>query len=59
MQYLPEWFPGAKFLREAKEWRPAVETMSKVPFDDVKAQLVSTPRLNANAGTATHRMHLS
>ncbi|GJE96580.1 cytochrome P450 [Phanerochaete sordida] len=41
MQFLPEWFPGAKFLREAREWRPAVETMSKVPFDDVKAQLAA------------------
>lgn len=38
--HLPTWFPGAGFLKEAKEWRPYVETMSKLPFDDAKGQLV-------------------
>lgn len=40
VKHLPTWLPGTEFITQAKEWRPFVETMSVVPFKDVKQQLV-------------------
>ncbi|EKM49676.1 uncharacterized protein PHACADRAFT_265238 [Phanerochaete carnosa HHB-10118-sp] len=36
LKYIPEWFPGAKFQREAREWREAAEVMSQQPIEDAK-----------------------
>ena len=40
VKYLPKWFPGAKFQREAEMWRPFVYAMLNEPFDYVKSHLV-------------------
>ncbi|CAL1695170.1 unnamed protein product [Somion occarium] len=39
LKYVPEWFPGAKFKREAKAWRMLATAMLNQPFDFVKKQL--------------------
>lgn len=40
LKYLPAWFPGASFKRQAEEWRrPMIATLT-VPFEYVKNQLV-------------------
>jgi hypothetical protein len=36
LKYVPEWFPGAGFQRQAKEWRKSVTAMPEVTFDFVK-----------------------
>lgn len=42
VRYIPSWFPGAVFKRDAKRLRGLVETMTYRPFDQVKAEVVST-----------------
>ncbi|KIP04386.1 hypothetical protein PHLGIDRAFT_25626 [Phlebiopsis gigantea 11061_1 CR5-6] len=39
LKHLPTWLPGTEFITQAKEWKPFVETMSVVPFKDVKKQI--------------------
>lgn len=41
VKYVPAWFPGAKFKREAAEWRKACRAMLEVPFAAVKKAIVS------------------
>ncbi|GJE99705.1 cytochrome P450 [Phanerochaete sordida] len=36
LKYVPEWFPGAGFKRQAKIWRESVLKMLHVPFDQAK-----------------------
>ncbi|KAI0718537.1 cytochrome P450 [Cerioporus squamosus] len=33
MRFIPRWFPGAKFRREAAAWRPAVFRMRDLPWE--------------------------
>ena len=40
VRYLPKWFPGASFHREAEAYRKVLNDMVNVPFDIVKRQLV-------------------
>ncbi|KAK7687283.1 hypothetical protein QCA50_009788 [Cerrena zonata] len=40
LKYLPKWFPGAKFKREADVWKPSVYAMLNEPFNFVKSRLV-------------------
>lgn len=42
MKYIPSWFPGAAFKRDAKRLRGLLEIMTYRPFDQVKAEMVST-----------------
>ncbi|PSS06488.1 hypothetical protein PHLCEN_2v3717 [Hermanssonia centrifuga] len=37
LKYVPEWFPGARFRREAREWRVDAEGMVSAPFNAVKS----------------------
>jgi len=39
LKYIPAWFPGAGFKKEAKEVRARVNQTRDVPFRDVKQQL--------------------
>ncbi|EJD47046.1 cytochrome P450 [Auricularia subglabra TFB-10046 SS5] len=39
LRYLPLWFPGASFLRQADAWKRVTTKMYDIPFDDVKEQL--------------------
>ena len=41
VKYVPEWFPGATFQREAREWRDAATAMMYEPYNHVKAAMVS------------------
>lgn len=40
VKYLPGWAPGAKFKREAAEWRKSVVDMFERPFQFVKEAMV-------------------
>ena len=40
VKYVPEWFPGAAFQREARIWKEYAMKMLNEPFDIVKRQLV-------------------
>ena len=40
LRHLPSWFPGAKFQRQAREWRKAAEAMCQQPVEDVKQAMV-------------------
>ncbi|KZT30484.1 cytochrome P450 [Neolentinus lepideus HHB14362 ss-1] len=44
LKHVPEWFPGASFKRQAKEWRKLTRAMVDVPFTMIKQ--------NITAGTA-------
>ncbi|KIP08000.1 hypothetical protein PHLGIDRAFT_105055 [Phlebiopsis gigantea 11061_1 CR5-6] len=37
LKYLPAWFPGAVFKRQASEWKPIVDEMFFRPFRELKA----------------------
>ncbi|GJE91858.1 cytochrome P450 [Phanerochaete sordida] len=39
LKYVPDWVPGAKFQRDAREWRAATEAMAQQPVADVKAAM--------------------
>lgn len=40
VKYLPPWFPGASFKRQAIEWEQAVSDTYDLPWKDVKTALV-------------------
>ena len=40
LRYLPSWFPGAGFKRQAEKWRKVTLAMARVPFAFVKDQMV-------------------
>ncbi|RDB17752.1 hypothetical protein Hypma_001133 [Hypsizygus marmoreus] len=46
VKYLPEWVPGAKFQRQAREWRGMLRSLRDAPFLEVKRQMIN--------GTAPH-----
>ncbi|KAJ6472340.1 family 64 cytochrome P450 [Mycena vitilis] len=39
LKHIPEWFPGAAFKRQAKEWRKLAHAMRDVPFAETKRQM--------------------
>lgn len=41
VKHIPTWFPGAKFKRDAAEWRKYPEELLSVPFARVQADMVS------------------
>lgn len=40
LKYIPDWFPGAKFKRDAKEWRKVTEEFKESPFQATKQDMV-------------------
>ncbi|RDB17769.1 hypothetical protein Hypma_001110 [Hypsizygus marmoreus] len=46
LKYLPEWVPGAKFQRQAREWRGMLRSLRDAPFSEVRRQMIH--------GTAPH-----
>ena len=46
VQYVPAWFPGAAFKRQAAEWKKVNDYLHTNPFDDVVEKM--------KAGTAGH-----
>ncbi|KAH9941412.1 cytochrome P450 [Amylocystis lapponica] len=39
LKYLPSWFPGAMFKRQAREWRKLALAMVEAPFNAVKSAI--------------------
>ncbi|KAF8143554.1 cytochrome P450 [Mycena galopus ATCC 62051] len=39
LKYVPDFFPGASFKRDARKWRKAVSAMPEAPFNFVKRSL--------------------
>ncbi|KAF5321938.1 hypothetical protein D9619_001235 [Psilocybe cf. subviscida] len=39
LKYIPAWLPGAKFKRDANEWRKLTLDMINKPFDALKAEM--------------------
>ncbi|PSR97714.1 hypothetical protein PHLCEN_2v4272 [Hermanssonia centrifuga] len=39
LKYVPDWFPGARFKRQAREWRVDVDGMITVPYNAVKSAM--------------------
>ena len=40
VRYLPEWFPGAKFKRDARIWNEELQELVQYPYRTVKEELV-------------------
>ncbi|EKM51685.1 uncharacterized protein PHACADRAFT_261973 [Phanerochaete carnosa HHB-10118-sp] len=36
LRFIPSWFPGAKFKRDAEAWKPVVDKMYMQPYSDLK-----------------------
>lgn len=41
LKYMPIWFPGASFKRQARQWREDLDVLAQVPFDTVKSDIKS------------------
>ncbi|KAJ7142240.1 cytochrome P450 [Mycena epipterygia] len=41
LKHVPDWFPGAGFKRQAKEWSEVGRVLVDNPFDEVKRQIAS------------------
>ncbi|KAF8891878.1 cytochrome P450 [Infundibulicybe gibba] len=41
LKYIPDWFPGANFKRQAKIWGKSAEELKEIPFRDFKQVMVS------------------
>ncbi|KAJ7920193.1 cytochrome P450 [Mycena leptocephala] len=41
LQYIPTWFPGAGFKREAQEWRKVTQQSVVLPFEEAKRKMAS------------------
>ena len=41
LKYVPDWFPGAGFKSQAKEWNKTVSAMPQLPMDFVRRSIVS------------------
>lgn len=46
VRYVPAWFPGAKFKRQAIEWRAIDDRTRWLPFNMVKRKFVSVELIN-------------
>ena len=43
---MPNWFPGARYKRYARDLHPRVMDAITIPYDKVKGELVSVTRLH-------------
>ncbi|KAJ7495387.1 cytochrome P450 [Mycena latifolia] len=57
LKYIPSWFPGAGFKRQASEWKKLARSLVEIPFAETKCQMESgiAPR----SFTADHLQGLS
>lgn len=42
LKYVPAWFPGASFKREAREWYKMTRAMVEIPYADAKKRIVGS-----------------
>lgn len=52
VQYIPSWFPGAKFKRIAEEWKAVNDYLHAKPYNDVKAAVAA----GTHHGSITSRL---
>jgi cytochrome P450 len=52
VQYIPDWFPGAKFKQLAKEWKAINDDLLSKPYNEVKAQMEA----GTHRGSVTSRL---
>ena len=52
VQYVPSWFPGAKFKRTAEEWKAVNDNLHTKPYNDVKAAMSA----GTHRGSITSRL---
>ena len=48
LKYVPTWFPGAEFQKDAKRWRKSTEIMVEAPFEFTKSAFVRIYSLLTN-----------
>jgi hypothetical protein len=48
VRYIPTWFPGAKFKRDAQSIKPNVRAQFEVPYDMVKEKMVIASNSNSD-----------
>ncbi|KAJ7312302.1 cytochrome P450 [Mycena albidolilacea] len=41
LKYIPTWFPGAEFKRQAKEWKKVVRQAVELPFEETKRKIAT------------------
>nr|GAT49365.1 predicted protein [Mycena chlorophos] len=41
LKFVPSWFPGARFKRQAATWRPMIQDMRRLPWEQTKRQVES------------------
>ena len=46
--YLPSWFPGARFKRDADKWRPSINFAQNLLYDTVQRAMVSSRIVDAS-----------
>ena len=46
--YLPSWFPGARFKRDANQWRPSVNFAQNLLYDTVQRAMVSSQNVDSS-----------
>ena len=42
LRYLPSWFPGGSFKKQAVQWKNRLHEIERLPYDWAKVQIVST-----------------
>jgi hypothetical protein len=40
LQYIPKWFPGARFRRDAESYSKQMTAMRDIPYEQVKENIV-------------------
>ncbi|KAF7369886.1 Cytochrome p450 [Mycena sanguinolenta] len=59
LKYIPEFFPGAGFKKQAREWSKVVEAMPNIPYDFVKKARVDGTARSSIASRALDRIEES
>ncbi|KAJ7209147.1 cytochrome P450 [Mycena pura] len=55
LKYIPRWFPGAGFKRQAEEWLKLSRGMLELPFAETKRQMVFSLCVQCNPGYSKHQ----
>ncbi|KAJ3516118.1 hypothetical protein NLJ89_g1326 [Agrocybe chaxingu] len=56
LKYIPDWFPGAGFKRNAKDWKKLALTMREKPFEAAKKNIAAGAPIPSFVSTSLKRM---
>ncbi|CAA7261117.1 unnamed protein product [Cyclocybe aegerita] len=56
LKYVPDWFPGAGFKRNAKDWKKLALTMREKPFEAAKHNIAAGTPIPSFVSTSLKRM---